>query len=71
MIVLMIISSFSLIISILLSPPKTQGMGSIEGGAETLFGKKKARGFNAVLEKITIGSAIVLMVSAFIYSLLS
>lgn len=71
MIVLMILSSFALIISILLSPAKTQGMGAIEGGAQTLFGKKKARGIYAVLEKITIGSAVVFMVSAFIYSILS
>lgn len=71
MIVLMIISSLALIISILLSPAKTAGMGAIEGGAETLFGKKKARGIYAVLEKITIVSAIVFMLSAFIYSLLS
>jgi len=71
MIVLMILSSFALIISILLSPAKTQGMGAIEGGAQTLFGKKKARGIYAVLEKITIGSAVVFMLSAFVYSILS
>lgn len=45
--------------------------GAIEGGAETLFGRKKARGLEAILEKITIGSAIVFMLSAFIYSLLA
>lgn len=71
MIVLMIIASFALIISILLSPAKAAGMGgSIDGGAETLFGKKKARGIYALLEKVTIGSAIIFMLSAFIYSLL-
>ncbi|MEF9917825.1 MAG: preprotein translocase subunit SecG [Eubacterium sp.] len=70
-IVLLIISSFALLISILLSPAKVAGMGgAIEGGAETLFGRKKARGIYAILERITIGSAIVFMLSAFIYSLL-
>ena len=71
MIVLLIASSVTLILSILLSPPKTQGMGSIGGGAETLFGRKKAKGFNAMLEKITIGSAVVFMLSAFIYAIVA
>ena len=70
MIALMIISSFTLIFSILLSPAKTEGLGSIEGGAETLFGKRKARRIYAVLEKVTIVSAIVFMASAFIYSVI-
>lgn len=70
MIALMIISSFTLIFSILLSPAKTEGLGSIEGAAETLFGKRKARGIYAVLEKVTIVSAIVFMASAFIYSVI-
>ncbi|MDD4691616.1 MULTISPECIES: preprotein translocase subunit SecG [Eubacterium] len=69
LIVLLIISSFALIISIVLSPAKSAGMGTIEGGAETLFGRKKAKGIYAILEKVTIGSAIVFMISAFIYSL--
>lgn len=72
LIVLLVIASFALIISILLSPAKVAGMGgAIEGGAETLFGRKKARGLEAILEKITIGSAIIFMLSAFIYSLLA
>lgn len=71
MVVLMIISSFMLIISILLSPAKTEGLGSIEGGAETLFGKHKSRGVYAVLEKVTIVSAVVFMLSAFIYAVIA
>ncbi|MGL4283497.1 preprotein translocase subunit SecG [Eubacterium aggregans] len=69
LIVLLMISSFALIISIVLSPAKSSGMGTIEGGAKTLFGRKKAKGIYAILEKVTIGSAIVFMISAFIYSL--
>ena len=71
MIVLMVVSSFTLIISILLTPAKTAGLGSIEGGAETLFGKKKARGLQAILQKVIIVSAIIFMSSAFIYSILA
>ena len=69
LIVLLVLSSFALIFSIILSPAKTGGMGSIEGGAESLFGRKKAKGIYAILEKITIVSAVVFMVSAFVYSL--
>lgn len=71
LIVLLIISSFALIFSILMSPPKTQGMGALDGGAETLFGRKKAKGFYAMLEKITIVSAVVFMLSAFIYAIIA
>lgn len=72
LIVLLILSSILLIVSILMSPPKTQGMGgAISGGAETLFGRKKAKGFYALLEKITIGSAVVFMLSAFIYAIVA
>lgn len=71
LIVLLIISSVALIVSILMSPPKTQGMGAIGGGgAETLFGRKKAKGLYGILEKITIVSAVVFMLSAFIYAIL-
>ena len=32
--------------------------GSIAGGAEQLFGKKKSKGYEALLEKITTISAV-------------
>lgn len=71
MVGILIISSLALIASILLSPAKAAGMGgAIDGGAETLFGKKKARGIYGVLEKVTIVSAVLFMLSAFIYNLL-
>ena len=62
MIVLIVISSFALIASILLTPAKTSGMGAIEGGAETLFGKQKARGIDLVLHRITIVLAVLFFV---------
>ncbi len=71
MLVLMIISSFALIAAILMLPPKGDGMGSSIGGESadlTLFGQKKSRGLNAVLEKVTIYGAVVFMASAFIYN---
>ncbi len=52
---LLIIVSIGLIIVVLLQSGKSAGLsGAISGGAEQLFGKQKARGMDAVLQKITI-----------------
>ncbi|WKY45574.1 preprotein translocase subunit SecG [Eubacteriaceae bacterium ES2] len=70
LLVVLIASCFVLIAAILLSPGKAAGMsGSIAGGAESLFGKKKARGFEAVLERTTKISGVVFMLTAFILSI--
>lgn len=70
LLVVLIISSLVLIFAILLSPGKSAGMsGAIAGGAESLFGKKKAKGFEGVLEKTTKISAVLFMLSAFVYSI--
>lgn len=72
LLVVLLISSIVLIAAILLSPGKTAGMsGAIAGGAETLFGKKKAKGFEGVLEKATKISGVLFMLSAFVYSIVS
>ena len=72
LIALIIISSLILIASILLQSGKSAGLsGSIAGGAETLFGKKKAKGYEAILERATTISAIVFMIATFINSVLS
>jgi len=70
LLVVLLISSIVLVAAILLSPGKTAGMsGAIAGGAETLFGKKKAKGFEGVLEKATKISGVLFMLSAFVYSI--
>lgn len=72
MLIILIVSSFVLIAAILLLPPKDSNMGSTFGGGEdlNLFGKKKSHGAIAVLERTTITSATVFMLSAFIYNVL-
>jgi preprotein translocase subunit SecG len=69
-IVLMIflsISSLVLIGSILLQSGNSAGLsGSIGGGAEQLFGKKKGRGYEAILNKITTVGAIVFILCALV-----
>ena len=56
---LLAVASLVLIASILLQSGSSAGLsGSIGGGAEQLFGKKKGRGYEAVLSKIATVSAV-------------
>ncbi|ASS76497.1 preprotein translocase subunit SecG [Tumebacillus algifaecis] len=56
--VLLVIFALGLILVVLLQSGKSAGLsGAITGGAEQLVGRK-ARGFDAVLAKITAGLAI-------------
>ncbi len=57
--VLLIISGLILIASILMQSGKSAGLsGSIGGGAEQLFGKQKARGYEAMFERVTKFAAV-------------
>ena len=61
--VLRAIASIVIIASVLLQSSNSSGLsGSIAGGAEPLFGKKKSRGYDALLEKITIVAAVLFMI---------
>jgi preprotein translocase subunit SecG len=68
---IIIISSLVLIASILLSPGKSAGLtGTIDGGAVDVFGRKKAKGMEGILERVTEISAALFMISTFIYSII-
>ncbi|WP_339060384.1 preprotein translocase subunit SecG [Tepidibacillus marianensis] len=57
--ILLIVFSLGLIVAVLLQSGKSAGLsGAITGGAEQLFGKQKARGMDAILEKATIVLAV-------------
>ncbi|MDD2215392.1 MAG: preprotein translocase subunit SecG [Eubacteriales bacterium] len=57
--IVLALASIVLIASILLQSGKSAGLsGAIGGGAEQLFGKKKSRGYEAILSKISIVGAI-------------
>lgn len=65
--ILLAIASIILIVSVLLQSSKSDGLsGSIAGGAEQFFGKKKSRGLDAVLEKVTAIAAICFIVISII-----
>lgn len=61
--ILLAIASVVLIASVLLQSGNSAGLsGSIAGGAEQLFGKKKSRGYEAILTKITTVGAVLFIV---------
>ncbi len=61
--IILLISSIILIVSILLQQGHSDGLsGSIAGGAEQLFGKRKSRGYDALLARITTAAAIIYII---------
>mgnify|MGYP003300656965 FL=1 len=63
MMILLAICSLVLIASVLLQSGNSAGLsGSIAGGAEQLLGKKKSKGYEAVLEKVTTICAVLFIV---------
>ncbi len=63
--ILLAIASIILIASVLLQSGNSAGLsGSIAGGAEQLFGKKKSKGYEAILAKVTaIGAVLFILLS--------
>ena len=61
--ILLAVASIILIASVLLQSGSSAGLsGSIAGGAEQLFGKKKSRGYEAILAKVTSIAAVLFVV---------
>lgn len=69
---LLIIAELFLIAVVLLQPGKSAGIsGSISGGAETFFGKHKAKTFEGKLELLTKISAAAFMILTIVLSLMN
>lgn len=63
LLILLALASLVLIGSILFQSGNSAGLsGSIAGGAEQLFGKKKSKGYDAILAKVTVVGAVVFIV---------
>jgi preprotein translocase subunit SecG len=63
LVTLLVIVSLALIVVVLLQSGRSAGLsGAITGGAEQLFGKQKARGLDAILQRITIVLAVLFFV---------
>ncbi len=69
--ILLAVCSIVLIVSVLLQSGNSAGLsGSIAGGAEQLLGKKKSKGYEALLEKVTtIGAILFIILSLVIVTL--
>ena len=69
--ILLAVASLILIVSVLLQSGNSAGLsGSIAGGAEQLFGKKKSKGYEALLEKVTaIGAVLFIVLSLVIVTM--
>lgn len=63
--IILLIASLVLIVSILLQSGNSDGLsGSIAGGAEQLFGKRKSRGYDALLARITTVAAVIYIIDS-------
>lgn len=63
--ILLAVASIILIASVLLQSGNSSGLsGSIAGGAEQLFSKKKSKGYEAILAKVTAVAAVLFIVIA-------
>jgi preprotein translocase subunit SecG len=61
--IVLLIASIILTVSILLQSSNSAGLsGSIGGGAEQLFGKKRSSGYDAILSKISTVTACLFIV---------
>ena len=61
--ILLLIASIVLIASILFQSGNSAGLsGSIGGGAEQLFGKKKSSGYETILSRFTAVGAVVFFI---------
>ena len=66
-----IILSIVLIAVVLFQSGKQAGLsGSIAGGAETFFGKNKARTLDGMLSRVTTIVAILFIITSFVLSLI-
>lgn len=66
-----VLLSVLLVVVVLFQSGKTAGLsGSIGGGAETFFGKNKARTLDGILAKLTSIFAVLFIVTSFVLSLI-
>ena len=64
--VLLVLTSLVLIVTVLMQPGESNGLGAIAGGAETFFGKNKAKTMEGKLALATKVSAVVFTVMALV-----
>ena len=68
--VLLVITAIVLIVTVLLQPGESNGLGAIAGGAETFFGKNKAKTMEGKLALATKISAAAFIVCALVIAVI-
>jgi len=68
--ILLIVAALVLIVTVLLQPGESNGLGAIAGGAETFFGKNKAKTMEGKLALATKVSAGVFIICALIVAVI-
>lgn len=69
---IVIVLSFIIIIAIMMQPSKQNSAASaFTGGADQLFGKQKARGFEAVMQRATAVLGAIWLILLFVLAFLS
>ena len=68
--VLLVIAALILIVTVLLQPGESNGLGAIAGGAETFFGKNKAKTMEGKLALATKVSAAAFIVCALVIAVI-
>ena len=69
--IILVVTACVLIGTVLLQPGESNGLGAIAGGAETFFGKNKAKSMEGKLALATKISAAVFIVCALIVAVLA
>ncbi len=69
--IILILVSIVLIIAVLMQQGQRQGLGAIGGGAETFFGKNKAKSYEGKLALITKIAAAVFIVLAIVATIIT
>ena len=67
---ILVVTAIVLIVTVLLQPGESNGLGAIAGGAETFFGKNKAKTMEGKLALATKISAGVFIVCALIVAVI-
>ena len=68
--ILLVITAIVLIVTVLLQPGEANGLGAIAGGAETFFGKNKAKTMEGKLALATKISAAVFIICALLVAVI-
>ena len=68
--VVLVLCALVLIATVLLQPGESNGLGAIAGGAETFFGKNKAKTMEGKLALATKVSAVVFIICALLIAVI-